>query len=120
YTVFLASRLKTVDAFEPALNVLPMLRSNLELNGITNVHIHQLCVGQSAGPLNFRAAMGSNTGVGYVTLESDGAIQLPCTSIDEFLKGSADEALLIKMDIEGAEWLAVQGARTLNQRQSPV
>jgi hypothetical protein len=45
----------------------------------------------------------------------------PCTSFDAFLDGEIKESTLIKLDIEGAEWMAVKGAsQLLKNRHAPL
>ena len=120
YTTFLAQISDHVDAFEPEKQVLAGLRKNLSLNGINNVAIHEKCVGQFSGNVGFTSPDKHNQGVGSISLES-GINQVPCITLDDFLSGVLSESCLIKMDIEGGEWLALQGAReALTQRKAPV
>lgn len=121
YTVFLAARIERVYAFEPESLVLPQLKANLELNGLTNVAVYETCVGKTSGTVHFIPPMRGNQGVGQITTESDQGVQRSCISLDDFLGDPLQEACLIKMDIEGAEWLALQGGqRVLSQRTAPL
>lgn len=121
YTVFLAARLNRVDAFEPEPQVLHRLKGNLELNGLNNVTIHETCVGKTSGTVNFMPPPKNNQGVGQIAAESDEGIQLSCISIDDFLGEPLQEPCLIKMDIEGGEWLALQGGKlVLSQSKAPL
>jgi FkbM family methyltransferase len=119
YTCFLAARMDKVDAFEPEIRVLPKLRANLQLNGLTHVSIHATCISHVSGTVNFERPDKSNEGSGKIA-ENDG-IEYPCVSLDDFFGDSVAEACFIKMDIEGGEWLALQGARrTLSYPKFPV
>lgn len=47
----------------------------------------------------------------YPSIVEERAIQVPCTTIDELLGERRNQIELINMDIQGAELLALQGAR---------
>lgn len=110
YTSFFAARMNKVDAFEPEIGVLPRLRENLRLNGLTNVSIHSVCVANVSGKVSFQRPDKRNLGVGRISNNCAG-VEYPCITLDDFFGNSIRESCLIKMDIEGGEWLALQGAR---------
>jgi FkbM family methyltransferase len=119
YTCFLASRMDKVDAFEPEIHVLPKLRANLQLNGLTKVRIHGACVAHISGKVHFQPPDKANEGIGRI---AEGAgVEYPSVSLNDFFGDSIGESCFIKMDIEGGEWLALQGAgRVLSHPRFPV
>jgi len=121
YTVFLAQHIPRVDAFEPEPSVLTRLRKNLSLNNVANVSVHETCVGLESGTVAFLEADERNQGIGRIASESADVEHRRCVSLDDFLHSSIDEPCLIKMDIEGAELLAIQGGRqAFANRSAPV
>jgi FkbM family methyltransferase len=118
YTVFFAKRVPHVDAFEPVGEIADWLRENLALNKLNNVRIHEVCISDSVGSADFVPASPINWGVGRIS-SGQGSVSLECSTLDAFLNGEVNEPTLIKMDIEGAEWMAVKGAsRTLKNRHA--
>lgn len=112
YTVFLAAHFRRVDAFEPDPSNLERLKENLDLNQSANVTVHAVCVGDRIGSVGFTRPVAHNQGIGSIALDR-GDYQVPSTTLDEFFAGHPILPTLIKMDIEGAEWLACQGMRRL-------
>jgi FkbM family methyltransferase len=108
YTVFLASRCRHVDAFEPEPTVLARLRENLHLNSLDNVTVHERCVADVTGTISFVSPTQENEGVGHIAAAGTSR---PCVALDDFLRDASPEPLLVKMDIESGEWLALSGAR---------
>lgn len=108
YTTFLAHQCSHVDAFEPEKKVIPRLHQNLMLNGIRNVTVHEKCVSNVNGEVRFVPPSFQNQGIGQI---GEGGIPVSSITLDEFLAKSDQEPLFVKMDIEGGEWLAVQGAQ---------
>ncbi|MFZ0422336.1 MAG: FkbM family methyltransferase [Xanthobacteraceae bacterium] len=108
YTAFLARFCNRVDAFEPDENLVLKLQENLRLNHINNVKIHAKCISDTSGVVNFATSSIANLGTGKIAQRG---ISLPSVSLNDFLAESKQEPLFIKMDIEGAEWLAIQGAK---------
>jgi FkbM family methyltransferase len=118
YTVFFAKRVQHVDAFEPVGKIADWLRENLALNKLNNVRLHEVCISDSVGSVDFVPASPMNWGVGRISSGQD-SLSLDCSTLDAFLDGEVNEPTLIKMDIEGAEWMALKGAsRTLRNRHA--
>jgi FkbM family methyltransferase len=114
YTCYFAARIPHVDAFEPDELLTAWLHKNLSLNGLVNVSVHQACVGLKSGTVRFLPSQQRNRGIGSITTTEVEGIECPCTCLDDFLQQTdCHGPCLVKMDIEGAEWLAVQGAQTV-------
>lgn len=121
YTVILAQHIPRVDAFEPEPSVLLRLRGNLSLNKITNVSVHETCVGLESGTVGFIESDERNQGTESIATGPINTEHRRCVGLDDFLHGSIDEPCLIKMDIEDAELLAIQGGQTApTNRTAPV
>jgi len=52
-TAWFAKRAKFVHSFEPERSNAEFMRRNLRLNNISNVHIHEVAVGKTAGQADF-------------------------------------------------------------------
>jgi FkbM family methyltransferase len=110
YTAFLAAHIGRVDAFEPDPEVLARLNSNLEINHCRNVQVHATCVGKQTGTVHFLPGNPANQGLGRIVEGShDKTGIVPSLSLDEFFGGPVSIPTLLKMDVEGAEWLILQG-----------
>jgi FkbM family methyltransferase len=106
-----------VFAFEPAPRNLGYLRKHLELNSATNVEVLELAVSDKNGVTRFHVEPSGLMG----HLSSDGAIRVPTATLDSLVvEGRILPPDYIKMDIEGAELLALHGATETVQRYRPV
>ncbi len=122
-TTFLGPSGKVV-AFEPDPDNAASLHANLAKNSITQVMVVQAAVWSSAGHLTFQRALeDSNRTQGQIVARQEsnpGKIEVRAIQLDEFVFAEGNPApQLIKMDIEGAEWEALQGARALLERAKP-
>jgi FkbM family methyltransferase len=108
YTIFMAHRCDWVDAFEPDRRLIERLERNLHVNRMGNVTIHAKCISDATGTVQFEAPPARNQGIGKIV---ERGIAVPSLSLGDFLIKSEHRPLMIKMDIEGAEWLAINGAK---------
>lgn len=90
-----------VVAIDPVAHNLEVARRNLELNGVTNVELVKAAVGDRPGQT--RIAGGTNVQIGQGLLGTT----VDVVTIDNYL-GIAPT--LLKIDVEGAEGLALDGA----------
>ena len=123
YTLFARSLVGPtgrLEAFEPGEKALRRLRENLALNGLADqVRVHACALGAEAGTVRFSTRHDTTNAI--VTEDAAGAdefTQVPCARLDDVLAG---RYAMGKMDIEGAEPLALQGAgRLLGDANPPV
>jgi hypothetical protein len=73
------------------------------------MRIDATCVAHVSGKVNFDPRDQANEGIGKIA-KCDG-IEYPCASLDNIFRDSVAETCFTEMDIEGGEWLALQGAR---------
>lgn len=106
-----------VIAFEPSAQNCELLRMSLAANGFANVVLHPYAVADADKVVGFD--MGDSNGRIDPVNPSASAFQVRAVRLDDFLR---DEARidLIKLDIEGAEGLALAGMRSLLHQHHPV
>jgi len=107
-----------VVAFEPDPENVEALKGNIAKNGAAQVSIVQAAVWSFTTQLTFeRAAEASNRTQGRIAASSHreaGCISVPAVCLDDLVfRDGYPRPQLIKMDVEGAEWEALQGARRL-------
>lgn len=95
-----------VTAFEADPEVLPLLRENLERNGVSGVEVVEAVLGSREGTvtLTSEGACGSYVaGTSDVVIEATGAAShtVRCVRLRGWLREPVD---FLKMNIEGAEW----------------
>jgi len=92
---------KTIHFFEPDSKNLVLARSNL--SGHNNIYYHVMGLAENKKTLRF-----SSGGWSASKLSETGDVEIEVDAIDKLIKESIS---FIKMDIEGAEGIALQGAR---------
>jgi len=122
HTLFFARQVGptgAVLAFEPQRIVFQTLCANLALNSLTNVDCRQQAVGSAAGtivvpPIDYRreANFGGLALGGHARGE-----RVPLVTIDGLDLGRCD---LLKLDVEGMEQAALEGATDTLARLKPV
>jgi FkbM family methyltransferase len=121
YTVLASKRVGPrgrVIAFEPSPRERRRLRMNLWMNQCANVRVEGLALGSEEGPVNLHVVEGAETGCNSLRPPDiqgrTRPVQVAVTTLDEFLRRNAIPRIdFIKMDIEGAELNALQGAAGL-------
>ncbi|MDR3740871.1 MAG: FkbM family methyltransferase [Terracidiphilus sp.] len=92
-----------VFAFEPESRNVHYLRCHVELNGLRNVTVVQVAVSDKTGMVGFED----------IHFSKKSQYLVPTMSLDEFIAAGHPLPSFIKMDIEGAEWLAMLGATAI-------
>ncbi len=121
-----------VDSFEAFPPTVEKLKSNVELNKMTWVHINGVAVSDSNSKMWFVPPSNKVTknisflndcsGVGYLTTDFEpGAIEVNTINLDDYYTSQKIQKIsLIKIDIEGAEVSALKGARELILKDKPI
>jgi FkbM family methyltransferase len=116
----LAGRLVTpgkVYAFEPLPRNVWYLRRHLNLNRARSVEVFELAISDQVGTAFFKETMDSLMG----HLGQEGTFAVRTATLDSLLlEKTISPPNVIKMDIEGAELLAIRGASQCIQRYRPV
>lgn len=106
-----------VVAFEPIPRNLSYLKKHLQINSVRNVEIVEVAVSDRHGSI--RLSSGPSSSMWH--LDSQGALEVPSVSLDEIvLNAKVPPPNVIKMDIEGAEFLALKGAARVVREFHPV
>jgi FkbM family methyltransferase len=99
-----------VFVFEPLPRNLDFLRRHLALNRITNVTVIAAAVADRSGTVRFAEDASTSKG----RIGESGALAVRSVALDDWIDQSLLPAPnLLKIDIEGAELLALQGARRM-------
>ncbi len=101
---------KNIYYFEP--NKAALLASQEKLDNLSNIHYFQKGLWSKTDYLLFNSTLGSAS-----KLTSQGNIKIETTSIDELINSKID---FIKLDIEGAEYDALIGAKQLICKYKPL
>ena len=112
-----------IYAFEPCSSTFQLLQRNLTLNGVSDVNVTQIALGESVGEgvlqINASGKDGLNT-LGQATHPDShvvGREEVRVTTVDIFMKEhNVPRVDVMKVDIEGAELMLFRGARDLLER----
>lgn len=109
-----------VVVFEPSEDNLELLRRNLSLNEdlYDAVAVIPLAVADRAERMGFDA--GSSRWTGQLAAGAAADTTVETTTIDEFVRNSGLKPALVKMDIEGAESLALPGMTRILSTERPI
>jgi len=109
----------TVHAFEPTPEIAARLRATAKLNGLDHLYVHEAAVFSKSGQATlkrFRGELGTNEGMNFISRDigdsGDERVQTVC--LDQFCQDqSIDHVDLLKLDIQGHEHSALEGAEHL-------
>lgn len=105
-----------VYAFEPLQRNVYFIRRHLELNRLTNVEVIESAVANQPGEAFFDT--GASTAMGH--LAAAGEVKVKVVTLDQLIaEGRITPPQIIKVDVEGAESLVMQGARQLLMTYRP-
>jgi len=123
YSLFMSKYAKEIHAFEPYDPVLQRFRHMIAINGIKNIFIHPVGLGEKAALLTFEQPKKNNEGMGSFAFVSTAGQheQLQVVTGDEALEAAGvKEVELVKMDIEGFERPALIGLKKTLKRDRPI
>jgi FkbM family methyltransferase len=113
-TVHAAKKCAHVIAFEPDLSYRSRLVTNLRLNSLDNVQVVAWAVSNASGVVTLYTDGLKGNSPSLREVERRHAVQINTDSIDSALsRGEIISPDVVKMDIEGAEMLALQGMKQL-------
>jgi FkbM family methyltransferase len=105
YSLVASRRAMRVIAVEPVAENVKYLERHISLNGIRNIEVVVAAVARECGRASFSA--GDNRSTGHLAA---GPLNVDVVTLDSlFVKFGAPD--VIKVDVEGAEYLALQGAK---------
>lgn len=123
HTVVAARKYKHVHAFEPYPEFAGLLRRNVELNGLKNVTVHEVAISDDDGNANLHDFKNIEdqepvnlAGVSHVLRDHSG-IRVAKNRLDTF---GFKNVRMIKIDVQGLEYKALQGARNTIKTNKPV
>lgn len=114
-----------VITFEPSPKTFNRLKENIELNGCTNTHLHQLGISDKPGELSLNI---SGDGMdAWETFAPDlnnrfqDQVKVPVVTLDDMLANENKEKIrIVKIDVEGWEKFVLKGAEQFFTTYSPI
>jgi FkbM family methyltransferase len=125
YTLFFAILMQGtghVCAFEPDPAAFDALRGNLEKNRLANVHVERLCMSNYVGSAELKTKHFGDTMSSLVGDASQGfsrSVIVNATTIDQYCQENQILPDGIKIDVEGAEALVIEGAWDTLEKAHP-
>jgi FkbM family methyltransferase len=105
-----------VFAFEPSPANLSYLNSNIRANRFSNCEVIPQAVSDADGVVQFEFGNGSCLG----KISSNGPIRVPSVSLDSFVANGKPLPDVMKIDVEGAEYEVLTGARKVISKARPT
>jgi FkbM family methyltransferase len=106
-----------VHAFEPTQEIAAGLRRTAAMNGAP-IFVAETAVSNRVGSARLMRCPGGNEGMNFITSQ-DGGERVPVTTLDAYSARHGIKRIdLLKMDIQGAEGYALEGAADLLEHQA--
>lgn len=107
-----------VFSFEPLPRNLDYLNDHLKLNEISNVSLYDYAISDSTGEVFFDDSVDNS--MGHIT-DRPSKLKVSTISLDElYEQGKIPLPNYIKIDVEGAEWLVLKGAKSILLESKPT
>lgn len=114
-----------VEAFEPQPSICEYLLRNVEANHASNIRLHQQAICEEVGTAELSFLQ--DPSLAYLTPHHRGqtessSLPVPTLSLDHFHRSTGVAPDVIKVDVEGAEQLVLEGAKNLMtlEKDAPV
>lgn len=109
HTLVAARHYATVLAVEPMPRALGILRRNLDLNDVDNVTVMGVAVGDADRPARMRRDYDNPGASHLVPDDSLQGVPVEMVTLSTLLERQPFEPTVMKLDLEGAEYLALRG-----------
>jgi FkbM family methyltransferase len=106
----------TVISFEADPNTFRLLERNVNLNHIANATLYNRCISNKRELLTFHVS--TNTARSSLFRKGSSQLQLLACTLDEMLP-RRQQIDLLKIDVEGADYLVLAGARSIFEERPP-
>lgn len=112
FSLLASTKCDQVYAFEPLPSNLRRVRRNLEINSLRNVTVIEKAVGDREGSATLYVPESDNSGLASLNASVGGkSIEVPLITLDGFVREQGIAKVdVMKIDIEGAEVMAFEGA----------
>lgn len=110
----------TIYTFEAVPDNFMLLQKTMELNHIENVVAENLALGAESGSITVHVNGSGSTPIQRPGMDYKEDIEVPVTTLDEYVKKHGIDIGLIKVDIEGGEPAFLQGAKQTICQQKPI
>ncbi|RUM92938.1 MAG: hypothetical protein DSZ28_09060 [Thiothrix sp.] len=109
-----------VFSFEPQPYAIRCIKNNLELNNLDNVTVTEAAVSDKAGSVTLDVSQ-SNVAASIVNdFGGTDTLKVETVRLDDVADKYGDMPNVIKLDVEGAEYMALQGAVDILEAAKPV
>ncbi|MBR3698948.1 MAG: FkbM family methyltransferase [Bacteroidales bacterium] len=110
-----------IITFEPVPENQRFMEKTIELNDMTNVTVVKKALADHEGVMTMNV-YGSESSLYDISSSAyEGKVEIPITTLDNYvLQEKIDDIALIKVDIEGAEQLFLEGAKKTIRQQKPI
>jgi FkbM family methyltransferase len=108
-----------VIAFEPFPKIFEVLKENVALNGYQNVVLESKAVADRTGPVSL-SQKGKEPLSTVESIVSGPGITVQAVALDDYFDGRRDRIDFIKVDVEGAESLVLEGMHNVLSRDRPI
>ena len=121
YTLLVASKIRSgwIYSFEALPKNYQRLQENLKLNELEQVQTYACAISNSIGSIDLSLSDGDSTPSIIKSEEDRNVTTVSSNTLDNLLDNCPLKLTLAKMDIEGAELLALKGATSLLEKKCP-
>jgi FkbM family methyltransferase len=111
-----------VHSFEPTPKVYALLLRNVDVNGFQNVQVHETALADYVGEARFFCYpnRSDQNSLRQLTGETSRVLDVRVTTLDALFADSSRKLSFIKIDVEGAEFSVLKGARRLLASHRPL
>ncbi len=114
------NKAKKVYTFEPSSENKKYIKKNIKNNNMENIIEHiPLAIGNTTGFIYFEESQDNPGAAHQVFTDTQSTIKVPVTTLDIWCEENNIIPTFIKMDIEGAEMLALKGAENIIKEFKP-